>query len=384
MPADDRFFEACADGDIAALEALLASEPALVHARDAQQRTGLHLAVRHPHALRLLLACGADPNAREAGDNVSALHLAAAQALVESATALLDAGADVHGEGDLHEAGVIGWASGARDRAIVDLLVARGGRHHVFSAMALRDRDLVRRVVADNPSALQRRRSRFENRQTAVHASFAAPDGVGYLTGTPDYDMLSLLIDLGADIEATDDRGRTPMAVAMLRGDVEAMRRLAAAGARVPPQDASSASTGLDARADAVLAGEPMFGARDIGGAVHWYKGLGFTPTHAYEDDGALTFARLALGTCAFALTVGDDVPRGVSLWVMTSDAEAMYAIVRARQLDAARRALANEGDVVQYPFAEDLYTPCYGGRQFSLCSPHGLSVIFYQPGEID
>ena len=31
--------------------------------------------------------------------------------------------------------------------------------------------------------------------------------------------MLALLIELGADVEADDDKGRTPLAVAMLRGD---------------------------------------------------------------------------------------------------------------------------------------------------------------------
>jgi ankyrin repeat protein len=42
--------------------------------------------------------------------------------------------------------------------------------------------------------------------------------------------MLALLIELGADLEATDDKSRTPLAVAMLRGDREAMRILKAAG----------------------------------------------------------------------------------------------------------------------------------------------------------
>lgn len=40
----------------------------------------------------------------------------------------------------------------------------------------------------------------------------------------------------GADLEVEDDKGRTPHAVAMLRGDEEAMRRLKAAGAKVPTQ----------------------------------------------------------------------------------------------------------------------------------------------------
>ena len=67
--------------------------------------------------------------------------------------------------------------------------------------MALRDKDLVRRVVADDANALARRRSTFENEQTPVHAAFAPPHGVGVLAGTPDYDMLALLMELGADVK---------------------------------------------------------------------------------------------------------------------------------------------------------------------------------------
>ena len=36
---------------------------------------------------------------------------------------------------------------------MIALLVERGARHHVFSAMALRDKDLVRRVVADDATS---------------------------------------------------------------------------------------------------------------------------------------------------------------------------------------------------------------------------------------
>ena len=80
--------------------------------------------------------------------------------------ALLDAGADVHGLGDLHEGDVIGWATlgpGAIHEDVVALLLERGARHHIFSAIAIGDLGLIRRLVADNPAALDRRRSRFEH-----------------------------------------------------------------------------------------------------------------------------------------------------------------------------------------------------------------------------
>ena len=68
-PTLDAFFAACAAGDLAVLRTLIDRDPALVRARNRNGATGLHLAVRHPDAVRLLLERGADPNARDVGDN---------------------------------------------------------------------------------------------------------------------------------------------------------------------------------------------------------------------------------------------------------------------------------------------------------------------------
>jgi ankyrin repeat protein len=108
--------------------------------------TGLHLAAQHGHldAVRMLLHYGADPNAREAGDHTYPLHCAAANRHIEIVRALLDAGGDVHGVGDDHALDAIGWATffhkqgGAPgdDPEVASLLVERGARHHIFSAMS--------------------------------------------------------------------------------------------------------------------------------------------------------------------------------------------------------------------------------------------------------
>jgi ankyrin repeat protein len=114
--------------------------------------------------------------------------------------------------------------------------------------------------------------------------------------------MLDLLIELGADVETKDDKGRTPLAMAMLRGDEEAIRLLRAAGAKEPP--------------------------------------------------------------VAF----------------FTDRAQELYDVLKARQLRAAGRASNAADGEVDVPFEEDLYTPFYGGRQFSIRDINGLALIFWQP----
>src|SRR6185503_9794802 len=100
---------------------LLANDAGLVRASlpDAPHPgwTGLHEAAKRGQAdaARLLLAHGTDPNAREAGDNTYPLHWAAAHASLEIARALLDAGGDANGFGDVHELDIIGWATFFRD-----------------------------------------------------------------------------------------------------------------------------------------------------------------------------------------------------------------------------------------------------------------------------
>ena len=103
--------------------------------------TPLHEAARAGDraAVTDLLAAGADPNAREAGDNTYPMHWAAADGHLAIVAALADAGGDVIGAGDDHQLEVIGWAT-CWDTAhadVAEFLVSRGARHSIFSAIAL-------------------------------------------------------------------------------------------------------------------------------------------------------------------------------------------------------------------------------------------------------
>jgi ankyrin repeat protein/uncharacterized glyoxalase superfamily protein PhnB len=393
------FFEACDKGDVEAVGGLLANDSSLARARRPPAGgsaaevsavtgryvgwTGLHSAAQRGHldAVRLLLQHGADPNAREEGDNTSPLHWAGAYGHLEMVRALLDAGGDVHGTGDVHELDVIGWATfyHAQGRTqgdnpdVVSLLVERGARHHIFSAMSVGDVDLIRKVAEENPETLDRRLSPFEQGQTPLH----------FAMGRGRYDLLDLLIELGADLEAEDKNGQTALAVAMLRGDREAMSRLHAAGAKPPKAIASSAfKTTMGKMADAVKKGVPMIHVPDVARALDWYVSIGFTEIARYEDDGLVNFGMVSFGKAEIMLNMhGKAGPHDVSLWFYTDRVDNLYQLVKARQLEAARAELAGEsGDHRGIEFEQDIDDMFYGARQFGIRDLNGYVLYFIQP----
>jgi ankyrin repeat protein len=203
LTLDGQLAEATRKGDVALLAELLDKHPEKLHLRiPPYEWTLLHLAAHNGQlaAVDLLLKRGIDVNVREKGDNTFAMHWAAAAGHLEVVRHLADAGGDVVGHGDDHELEVIGWATPSNDAAhmaIADFLVSRGARHHIFSAIALNLADDVRRIVSEDPSALNRRMSRNENHMTPLHFAVRA--------NRPE--MVALLLELGADPLAVDGSG---------------------------------------------------------------------------------------------------------------------------------------------------------------------------------
>ncbi len=206
---------------------------------------------------------------------------------------LLDAGGDVHGFGADHAGDVIGWGTfftkpGKDIRAVADFLVSRGARHNIFSAISIGDLDVIRAVVKENPVALDSRLSRFEHGVTPLQLAVVKKRD----------DILALLIDLGADLEAEDIHGQTALSGALALGNREAVRRLQAAGARAPKTISSSELKD----AVATLSGSthkiiPMISVADVAATLDWYVSIGFT-----ESGASQTRASSTGGSCGTAV----------------------------------------------------------------------------------
>src|SRR5215472_8719665 len=233
LSIDGQIIAAATTGDAGALEKLLAEHPRKIAITGSNwNRPLLHIAAANGHldCVDLLLRLGFGVDTRDRLDKASALHWAAQEGHVDVVTRLLAAGADIDGEGDAHEIGAIGWATCfQRVRTeVAELLLARGAKPTIFSAVALGREDLVRQLVTADPMLLRvQKMSRFEHHRTPLH--------LAVLKNRPA--MVKLLIELGADPLAKDSRGYTPLNFARSSAHAPIVTMLVAAGADPQERD---------------------------------------------------------------------------------------------------------------------------------------------------
>jgi ankyrin repeat protein len=203
---DEQIIDAAQTGNVERLTRLLDEHPEKLHLKVPPYGASLLFPAAQSGnvaAVDVLLYRGLDVNERESGDNTYALHWVASQGNLAMARRLIDAGGDVIGDGDDHALNVIGWATCWDDcdddahRAVVDLLISHGARHHIFSAIAMNLAGDVRRIVAADPAALNQRQSRNENHQTPLQFAVRKNRPA----------MVQLLVQLGADPLAVDGTG---------------------------------------------------------------------------------------------------------------------------------------------------------------------------------
>ena len=231
MDAIQGIVAAAQSGDVAGLRQRLDARPDLIDAlggRGFQKATALHLAaLRNQHeAIRLLIERGADLDRRDFPDNATPLHFAAMHGDLDTLRMLVEAGADIEGKGDDYEVGVLGWATCFRQvrEDAAAYLLDHGARLNIWTAIALDRVDEVRQLIARQPSLLAARMTRNQHRRTPLHHAAAK--------GRPR--MVRLLLELGADPNAVDATGATPLTTASQEGaDPGMVSTLIDSGARI-------------------------------------------------------------------------------------------------------------------------------------------------------
>ena len=199
--------------------------------------------------------------------------------------------------------------------------------------------------------------------------------------------MLGLLIELGADLEAQDAKGRTPLAVAMLRGDREAMRILHAAGAKAsgpPERPRREQPSRLAASIDKI---SPMLGVPDIDATVAWYRSVGFQLAGSHAEHGKMDWASVTFGEAEIMFVrlsePWRDGSSALSFWIRTSRLDYVYSQLKRLQVERARATLGGETtEMPEVRFIRDLDTAFYGQREFAIRDPNGIELCFYQPLE--
>lgn len=210
--------EAAWDGDLAQVKRLI-TEGADVNAKDVNELAPLYLAAANGHTavVEFLIGKGADVDVRNAA-RATPLHAGARGGHEAVAELLIVNGAEVNA-GSHSEGTPLHWAAKNGHTAVVELLIANGA-------------DIDWRAIVGTPL------------RNAVHAGQTAVVELLMEKGATTYkalhvaarrghaDIVALLIAKGLDVNATDDRRRTPLYYALKYNHQEIAELLRRHGAK--------------------------------------------------------------------------------------------------------------------------------------------------------
>jgi ankyrin repeat protein len=292
-PGTQAIIAAAARGDLAAVEAELARDPALARAGNETGDTALHHAAKQGHlpAVQALLAAGANAHA-ERGDGYRPVHCA------------------------LMPNWFFGSEPGHR-ALIVELLFAHGAQHTIFTAALRGDISYVRDALARDRSladfedschhrvlsAAVRRRDVTMTRLLLDHgadpnlAEEGAPRGLSLWIAVNDreHEIVRMLLARGADPNAYVDSSGTPMSHAESRRDAELVKLLGEHGghqqaASDPGQVERLIEAGRMDEAERLLRANPHWIHDEKAG---WGDGILAGPAHDGRHDVIAMLMRL-------------------------------------------------------------------------------------------
>jgi ankyrin repeat protein len=235
--ATDRYYQAIRNNDLPALQALIKSGG--VQQKDARGTTPLHFAAAYgsAEAVRVLLAAGADPNARNAFDATPLIWSATE---LEKVRMLVNQGADVNARSKMGRTAV--WIAAANDgsSAVVKFLLEHGAKldgTEILAATAANDNATIRLLL---------------DKGANVNAKDATSGNTPLINAAINGNtkLAEMLIARGADVNAatlqTSDRSKagrlalgslTPLHLAATSGPYELVKLLLDAGANINAHD---------------------------------------------------------------------------------------------------------------------------------------------------
>lgn len=223
--------EAADRGDATRVSEILDEHPGIIDERGALRghsglRTALHFGVHHRDVVKTLLDRGASPNIRDEGDDAMPLHFAAERGDLDIVKLLVEHGADTVGDGTMHELNALGWAicwDYVHQKAVADYLLAHGAQHTIHTAVALGDVEVIREIARRSPADIEKPMDQTNRRRRPLHLAVVKKQ----------LGALQALIEAGADVNAQDASGLTPLDQAALNAEIEMANTLVARGARI-------------------------------------------------------------------------------------------------------------------------------------------------------
>jgi len=245
---------ASAFGSLDAMKLLLAAG-ADVNAKNAFDATALMWCVNDLEKARLLVAKGADVNARSKQGSTPLLIAAADDGASEVVKLLLERGADILASDESHET-ALNQAAYANDLATVKLLLRKGadvnakdvaGETPLMNAAAEGNPEMVRMLLAHGADV-----NSVSNKEVGLNVK-NGPIALGLHTplimaaAYAGLDTIQVLLDHGAKVNVQDTRGMTPLmlAVASDRPDPRVVGLLLEKGAD-PKIKSGNGETALD------------------------------------------------------------------------------------------------------------------------------------------